>query len=144
MAMQMANSKVRKLIFKPEIRSAKDEVVKHYSEVGKRFVFLDKNNFPDGNVYMIERVMRGIKKPYEPAKLRSHTVNAIMVFTGFGRLLEGMEVEISLGTKKHIMETPFVVFVPKNTKHSYKIIRGSGTYQKILFAPGGDYNKVTS
>jgi hypothetical protein len=143
MVVQMVNSKGKKLIFKPEIRSAKDEVVKHYAEIGKRFVFLDKNNFPEGNVYMIERVVRGIRKPYEPAKLRSHTVNAIMVFTGFGRKLEGMEVGISLGTKKYRMETPFVVFVPKNTKHSYKIIRGSGTYQKILFAPGGDYNKVT-
>lgn len=118
--------KLNRLIFRPEIRSAKNELAKHYSEIGKRFVFLDKNNFPEGNIYIIERVVKNIRKPYESAHPRSHTVDAVMIFTGFQKTLGGMHVEITLENKKYKLETPFVVFLPKNTEHTYKIIKGSG------------------
>lgn len=130
-------------IFKPQIRPAKGELVKHYSERGKRFVFLDSRNFPEGNIYMIMRVVRNIRKPYESAELRMHTVDAIMVFIGFKKDLTGLIVEVTLGDKKYVLESPVCIYVRAGTPHTYRILKGSGIYQKIVFAPGGDYNKVT-
>ena len=131
------------LIFYPMQRPALGELKKHNKEVGKRFVFFDKNNYPEGNIYIIAREMINIDNPYVPAEPRSHSVDAIMIFMGLGEDLDGLEAEVQLSNEKTIIKSPASVFIPKETLNSYKIIKGSGIYMKIVFAPLGDYNSVT-
>ena len=132
-----------KLIFKPEIRSAVGELKKHTKELGKRFVLFDKNNLPEGDIYMIARKLINVSTPYEAASPRKHSVNSYMIFFGSDDNLGGMTVEITLDSSKYIYETPVNVFIPAGTLSSYKIIHGSGIYMKLVVVHGGDYNSVT-
>lgn len=131
------------LIFTALQRPALGELKKHNKEIGKRFVFLDNNNFPQGDIYIIAREVININDPYSPAEPRSHSVNAIMIFIGFDHDLNGLKVEVQIGEDKKIVASPASVYIPKETLHSYKILSGTGIYMKIVFAPSGDYNSVT-
>jgi len=130
-------------ILRVEERPALGELVKHVSELGKRFVFIDNKNFPDGNIYIIARVVENVTKPYESALPRAHTVDAIMLFLGLTEDLTGMKVEVMLNDKWYTLDSPVAIYIPAHVKHTYRILEGSGIYMKIVFAPRGDYNAVT-
>jgi 2-isopropylmalate synthase len=130
-------------IIRPEVRPAVGELKKHVSELGRRFVFFDKNTFPEGNIYLIVREVLNVTEPYQSAELRRHTVDSIMLFLGKGEGLSGMLVEVEIDGKKYTLESPVAVYVPAGTWHTYRILKGSGIYMKIVFAPHGDYNAVT-
>jgi 2-isopropylmalate synthase len=127
-----------------EERAAAGELKKHTEELGRRFVFVDNKNFAESKLYAITRAVVDVKTPYEPAGVRAHTVDAIMIFMGFGDRLEGLKAEVTLSSEVFVVDSPASIYVPAGTNHSYKILRGSGTYTKIVLAPGGDYNAVTS
>jgi len=131
------------LIVKPRIEKASGVLVKHTIEKGTRFVFFDSKNTPDLDLYIIERTLNDINEEYAPALPRKHSVDAIMVFTGFNVNLTGLRVKIRIGDEERVEESPVAVFVPKGTLHSYSVLYGSGVYQKIVFAPKGNYNNVT-
>ena len=105
---------------------------------------MDNKNYPEGKLYTITRAVVDVKSPYEPAGARAHTVDAVMIFMGFGEKLQGLRAEVTLGRRSTVVDSPASVYVPAGVKHSYKILKGSGTYTKIVLAPGGDYNAVTS
>ena len=127
-----------------EERAAAGELKKHNKELGRRFVFVDNKNYPEGKLYTITRAVVDVKSPYEPAGDRAHTVDAVMIFMGFDERLEGLRAEVTLNGETFAVDSPASVYVPAGVNHSYKILRGSGTYTKIVLAPGGDYNAVTS
>lgn len=128
----------------PEERPAKGELKKHNAEKGKRFVFFDKKNLPEANMYVIAREMVGITEPYQAAEPREHSVDAFMIFMGLGEDLKGIKVEITLDEKRKVYESPVGVYIPRQTMNSYKVLEGSGIYMKIVLAPMGDYNAVTT
>lgn len=130
-------------VLRVEERAAAGELKKHNRELGHRFVFVDNKNYPNGKLYTITRALVNVKTPYEPAGARSHTVDAVMIFMGFGEKLEGLKAEVTLGRKSHVVNSPASIYVPAGVRHSYKVLKGSGTYTKIVLAPGGDYNAVT-
>lgn len=134
----------KKLILRVEERAAAGELKKHNKELGRRFVFVDNKNYPEGSLYTITRAVVNVNRPYTPAGLRSHSVDAVMIFMGFNERLEGLRVKVTLGRRSFDLKSPASVYIPAGVKHSYKIIRGSGTYTKIVLAPKGDYNSVTS
>lgn len=135
---------IDKYVFIPEKRAALGELKKHTEEKGERFVFFDKNNFPKGNVYIITRRVKNIRKPYSSALPRKHKVDSIMLFLGFGKNLKGLKIKLLLEDREKMYESPVGLYVPKNTRCSYTIMSGSGLYFKILpRVPRGDYNKVT-
>ena len=125
-------------------RPAKGELKKHGAELGERYVFVDRGNMPAGKMYVVARVVRGVKKVYEPASPRKHDVDAVMLFIGSRGGLRGLRAEVELGPERRRIESPSAVYVPAGVKHTYRILRGSGTYMKVVLAPGGDYNAVTS
>ena len=125
-------------------RPAKGELKKHASELGERYVFVDKGNMPAGKMYVVARVVRDVRKVYEPAAPRKHDVDAVMLFLGSGRGLVGLRAEVELGPERRSIESPSAVYVPAGVQHTYRILGGSGTYVKIVLAPGGDYNAVTT
>jgi len=130
-------------VVKPEIRPAEGELVKHVKELGTRYVFFDDRILPEGDMYMIMRVVKDVAEEYEPALPRRHSVDAFMVFIGLNDDLSGLRVKVMIGDAEVIEESPFAVYVPRGTEHSYSILSGSGIYQKIVLAPGGKYNAVT-
>jgi hypothetical protein len=101
--------------------------------------FFDKNTFPEGNIYLVVREVLNVTEPYQSAELRRHTVDSIMLFLGKGEGLSGMLVEVEIDGKKYTLESPVAVYVPAGTWHTYRILKGSGIYMKIVFAPHGDY-----
>ncbi len=107
-------------------------------------MFVDNKNYPESKLYAITRAVVDVKTPYEPAGLRVHTVDAVMIFMGFDERLGGLRAEVTLNGETFVVDSPASVYVSAGTNHSYKILRGSGTYTKIVLAPGGDYNAVTS
>ncbi len=133
-----------KLILKVEARPALGELKKHVAEEGKRFVFIDNRNFPDGKMYALARALENIKEPYQSASSRSHTVDAAMLFIGKEGDLKGLKAEVTLNGEKFNVESPACVYLPAGVEHTCKILEGSGLYMKIVLAPGGDYNAVTS
>ena len=134
---------MRPEIIKPEIRPAEGELTKHVKELGKRFVFFDERSLPAGNIYMIMRVVSNVREEYEPAMPRRHSVDAFMVFIGLNEDLTGMRARVRIGDSEVVEDSPFAVYVPAGTEHTYSIISGTGIYQKIVLAPRGDYNSVT-
>jgi len=135
---------LKELILKVEERAAAGELKKHTKELGRRFVFVDKQNCPSGKLYTISRAVMDVSTPYEAAEPRTHSVDAVMMFMGFGERLEGLCAEVSLNGESFVVNSPASVYVPAGVKHTYKLLKGSGTYTKIVLAPGGDYNAVTS
>ena len=127
-----------------ESRPATKELKKHTSELGERFVFVDGKNRPDARLYVVARVLKNVKSPYEPALPRKHTVDAVMLFLGSGKDLKGLKAEVNLGSEGHSVLSPSAVYIPAGTEHTYRVLRGSGIYLKIVLAKGGDYNSVTS
>lgn len=136
--------KPKELVLNVEERAAAGELKKHNKELGRRFVFVDNRNYPNGKLYTITRAVVDVKTPYEPAGVRAHTVDAVMIFMGFDEQLKGLNAKVTLNGKSFVVSSPASVYVPAGVKHSYKILKGSGTYTKIVLAPGGDYNAVTS
>jgi 2-isopropylmalate synthase len=134
---------MRELILRVEERPAVGELKKHVAERGRRFVFIDNRNFPKGKMYVIARAVKDVKEPYESATLRSHTVDAAMLFIGNEEDLKGLKAEVTLSGEKFPLESPACVYLPAGVQHTYRIIEGSGIYIKIVLAPGGDYNAVT-
>ena len=131
-------------VLKVESRPAIGELKKHIAEKGKRYVFVDKDNFAKAKMYVIARVVSNIAKPYQSAGLRKHSVDAVMLFLGRSEGLRGLTVEAEIDGKVHRLKSPAGVYVPAGTMHTYRIMKGSGTYIKVVLAPGGDYNAVTS
>jgi len=134
---------MKELILKVEARPAVGELKKHVAERGKRFVFIDNKNFPQGKMYVIARAVKDIAEPYESATPRSHTVDAAMIFIGTKNDLRGLKVEVTLDGEKHELESPACVYVPAGVQHTYRLTNGTGIYIKIVLAPRGDYNAVT-
>jgi hypothetical protein len=130
-------------LFKPDTRPAVGELKKHVKELGRRFVFFDNNNFPQGNIYIAMREIPEVNSPYEAAEPRKHTVNSIMILLGKEEGLRGLRAELEFDNEKLVVDSPIGVFIYPNVLHTYKIIKGGGIYIKIVFAPNGDYNGVT-
>ena len=67
-----------------------------------------------------------------------------MIFMGFNERLEGLQAQVTLGKRSFVLRSPASIYIPAGVRHSYKILKGSGTYTKVVLALGGDYNAVTS
>ena len=134
----------RTSVLSVEERPAKGELKKHNVELGKRYVFVDSKNATGGKLYIVARVVKNVKRKYEPASARTHTVDSVMLFMGTEEGLTGLKAEVQLGSKTYEVESPSSVYIPAGQKHTYRILGGSGTYMKVVLAPGGDYNAVTS
>ena len=126
-----------------EKRTPNGELKKHASGMPERFVFVDGRNNPSGKLYAMVRTADADKEP-TGSEPRVHSVDSVMMFIGRGPDLEGLEAEVEVQGKKYRVKSPAAVYVRAGQRHRYRLTRGSGLYQKIVLADGGDYNKVTS
>lgn len=135
----MDHSSLDKLILKVKSRSA-TELKGHTEGPGVRYVFADHNNNPEGNIYSIIRTVHNINNPPSHVDVHSHDCDSLWEFIGDNRDLTGLIVEVILENNKYTLKSPASVYIPKNVKHTYRFIEGSGKYINIVLASGGKYN----
>lgn len=130
------------LILPIEERSA-EELKKHTKGKGKRYVFSDHRNNPDGNIYCIVRTVRNIRKPSSHVEMHSHNADSLWLFIGDGEKLEGLQIQVKLGDNTFDVSSPASIYIPAGVEHTYNLMKGSGKYINIVLAKGGEYNTVT-
>ena len=135
--------KYDKLILPVSYRSAA-ELKKHGEGVGTRYVFSDHKNNPEGKVYSALRVVKNVKRPPQHVEIHSHSVDSLFMFIGDNDDLTGLQVEVVLGEKTYILDSPASVYVPQDVQHAYRFVKGSGKYVNIVLVPGGEYNTAVS
>ncbi len=132
---------MEELILGVEARSA-EELIKHTAGPGTRYVFSDHNNNPEGNIYVIVRVVENVDQPGQHVEPHSHEYESLFLFKGSKPDLSGLEAEVLLGNEWHRIEAPKAIRIPPGTNHTYRFVRGSGEYWNIVLAPGAEYNKT--
>lgn len=113
-------------------------------EQGKRFVFSDDRNLPEGSIYSI---VRAFKDPvrFEAGYVETHwhSVDSLWLFFGEERDLSGLTIEVTIGDIVFRKASPVCVFLPAGTKHTYRPVSGTGYYVNIVLAAAGRYNEAT-
>ena len=131
--------KYDKLVLPIEARSS-TELKKHGEGVGTRYVFSDHNNNPEGKVYAILRKVKNVNRPPQYIELHSHPVDSLWMFVGDNDNLTGLNVEVVLGDKTYVLNSPASIYIPAGVDHTYRLVEGSGKYFNIVLVPGGNYN----
>jgi hypothetical protein len=129
------------LILNIEARSA-EELIKHTSGPGTRYIFSDHKNNPGGNIYVIMRKVENVDQPEMHIQPHCHDFESLFIFKGSNPDMSGLVVEVLLGEKWHRIESPKTVRIPPGLNHNYRFIKGTGEYWNIVLTPGGDYNKT--
>jgi hypothetical protein len=129
------------LILNIEARSA-EELIKHTSGPGTRYIFSDHKNNPGGNIYVIMRKVENVDQPEMHIQPHCHDFESLFIFKGPNPDRSGLVVEVLLGEEWHRIESPKAVRIPPGLNHNYRFIKGTGEYWNIVLTPGGDYNKT--
>lgn len=136
------NTEYSKYIQKAEVRKTSE--LKHHNDLGpgRRYVFLDHIKIPRTTIYAIVRSASNITRN-QPMYVEdhAHSVDSCFLFMGEEKDLKGLTAEIFLEDERYIVESPAAVFIPKEVRHSYRLIDGSGKYINIL--SHGNYNEAT-
>ncbi|WP_187652628.1 hypothetical protein [Xenorhabdus sp. PB62.4] len=85
--------------------------------------------------------MLGADESEETGHVDSHIHNCdlVFLFLGDGQDYIGLEVEVDLGGDTRRVHSPASVFISAGVAHSYRFIRGCGTY--INFVHKGAYHE---
>jgi 2-isopropylmalate synthase len=110
---------------------------------GQRYLAIDNTLLAISSLYCAVRRVNTVPTD-QPEYVESHvhSVDSLYLFIGEGMGLTGLKAIIRIGNETREIESPMSVFVPKGTRHSYKLIAGSGTYINIVL--DGNYNECTS
>lgn len=129
------------LFLQPFEKSA-TELKYHRHGPGKRFVMLDKRLVEGSPYYFIARQFTAFDADDSAARghvdTHIHNCDSVFLFLGDGADYSGLEVEVDLGGDIRQLTTPASVFIPAGVAHSYRFLRGRGTY--INFVHKGDYH----
>ena len=132
---------MKSLILNVEERKS-DELVKHATGPGRRYVFSDNQNNPQGNLYVALRAVENLQNPEQYIKPHTHDDESLLIFKGSNSDLSGLEVEVLLETEWHRIDSPKAVRIPAKLPHAFRFLRGSGECWNIVITPGADYNKT--
>ena len=115
-------------------------------EIGDRYILCSKDNFPMANIYTIMRIFKDIdnidcQRTY--IELHKHSVDSLWIFIGNCEDLTGLSVRINIDYEEKIIQSPAVIYLPKDTLHEYCPVHGSGYYFNIVLTGSRDYNAVT-
>ncbi|MDC9581603.1 hypothetical protein PSI15_08515 [Xenorhabdus sp. PR6a] len=131
----------QELFLKPFEKSA-TELKYHRHGPGKRFVMLDNRLIDGSPFYFIARQfsMTNTDETTEIGHVDNHIHNcdSVFLFLGDGKDYAGLEVEVNIGGTIRRLSSPSSVFIPAGVNHSYRFIRGCGTY--INFVNKGCYH----
>ena len=130
-------------LFLTPFEKSSTELKYHRHGPGKRFVMLDKRLVDGSPYYFIARQFSaaGADASAETGHVDSHIHNcdSVFLFLGSGHDYAGLEVEVDLGGEIRRLHSPASVFIPAGVVHSYRFIRGCGTY--INFVHKGEYHE---
>jgi 2-isopropylmalate synthase len=129
------------LILDVESRSA-EELIKHKTGPGTRYVFSDHNNNPNGTIYAILRAVSNLESPPQHVEPHRHEYESLFIFKGNNADMTGLKVEVLLGEKWYTIDSPKAVRVPPGLNHTYRFLKGSGEYWNIVITPGAEYNRT--
>lgn len=109
---------------------------------GLRFLAIDKSLYKDAPIYIAIRRAKDVKSNQpEYIDWHAHSVDSLYLFIGDNDGLKGLRAVVRIEDQEREIESPMTVFIPKELRHSYKLIGGSGIYVSILL--NGDYNANT-
>ena len=129
------------LILNIETRSS-EELIKHTTGPGTRYIFSDHKNNPGGNIYVIMRKVENVDQPEMHVQPHGHDFESLFIFKGSNPDMSGLVVEVLLGERWHRIESPKAIRIPPGLNHNYRFIKGTGEFWNIVLTPGGDYNKT--
>lgn len=107
---------MKELILDVEARSA-EELVKHKTGPGTRYVFSDHNNNPKGNIYTIMRRVDHVDRPQQHVEPHSHEFESLFIFKGNNPDFSGLEAEVLLENEWYRFESPKAVRIPRAKSH---------------------------
>ncbi|MFA6054633.1 MAG: hypothetical protein WC769_04580 [Thermodesulfovibrionales bacterium] len=130
--------KFGRYIIDPETRGAEELPYHKDGAPGVRRVFLEKKLLEEASVYLIIRTVKNVS-PEQPEYIdtHEHNVDSVYIFMGDGDGLKGLKAEVNIEDEKFIVASPKTVFIPKQKKHSYRLVEGSGHFFHIVLE--GDY-----
>lgn len=126
-------------IFYPDVRPTTE--IKYHTDAapGVRYVFVDGKLKPEAGFYTVVRSVSNVQ-PTQANYVDMHTHNCdtqhIAIGTGPG--LTGLKIEFQIRDEKVVVDSPIGVNVPAGTRHSQRIIEGSGHF--FNFVPKSHYN----
>ncbi|MCM0622622.1 LeuA family protein [Nocardioides bruguierae] len=126
------------LITKPPVISA-TELRHHRHGPGDRYVLIDDRFVSGAAQYCIaRRFPEGEHPVVGHVDGHVHRCDSLFVFLGEADGYEGLDVEVTLGDEVFAVQSPASVFIPAGTYHSYRAVRGAGTYLNHVLS--GSYN----
>ncbi|BFO09659.1 2-isopropylmalate synthase [Serratia rubidaea] len=129
-------------LFLAPFEKSATELKYHRHGPGKRFVMLDKRLVDGSPFYFIARQFADADADDSAVSghvdSHIHNCDSVFLFLGDGADYAGLEVEVDLGGTRRRLTSPASVFIPAGVAHSYRFIRGCGTY--INFVHKGDYH----
>jgi hypothetical protein len=127
-------------IFSPEVRPTTE--IKYHSDAapGVRYVFVDGRLNPDAKFYTVVRSVENV----EPTQANyvdkhAHNCDTQHIAIGRGPELTGLEIEFTIENETVVVESPVGVNIPAGTRHTQRIIAGSGHF--FNFVPKSYYNE---
>jgi len=126
------------LINNPDIISA-TELKHHRHGPGDRYLMMDDRVVRGAQQYCI---VRNIPKMDDYGQghvdAHRHNVDSLFLFIGNEDDLSGLSVEVKLGERTNMVNSPSSVFIPSGMMHSYRVVSGAGQFINHVLA--GDYN----
>src|SRR5439155_9478239 len=126
-------------IFPPDLRPTTE--IKYHTNAapGVRCVFVDGKLKPEAGFYTVVRSVANVKPTQANyVDLHTHNCDTQHIAIGNGPELTGLKIEFQIGDEKVAVESPVGVNIPAGTRHSQRIIEGSGHF--FNFVPKSNYN----
>jgi hypothetical protein len=130
-------------IFHPEVRPTTE--IKYHTNAapGIRYVFVDGKLRPEAGFYTVVRAVSNVRSSQANyVDLHTHNCDTQHIVVGTGPELTGLKVEFQIRDQKVVVESPVGVNIPAGTRHSQRIIEGSGHF--FNFVPKSNYNDSLS
>lgn len=130
---------LEELVVKPPIISA-TELRHHRHGPGERYVLMDNRFVASADQYLIaRRLPHGAHPSTSHVDPHVHHCDSLFGFLGEEPNYTGLMVEVQVGEQRTVLESPASVFIPAGVEHSYRAIKGAGTYLNYVLS--GSYEE---
>lgn len=131
-------------IIKPQIRKTSELPFHTDDAPGKRFVFVEKNLYPQSEFYIIGRRVEEVPQNQQDyVNPHRHNCNSFYFFIGDDKNLSGLEAKIDIEGNTLIAESPFSVMIPQTYLHHYKLTKGRGWFFHVVPKPSYEKSIIT-
>jgi hypothetical protein len=133
-------AKFASYIFHPDVRPTTE--IKYHTDAapGVRYVFVDGKLKPEAGFYTVVRSVSHVPPTQANyVDMHSHNCGTQHIAIGTGPGLTGLKIEFQIADEKVVVESPVGVNIPAGTRHSQRIIEGSGHF--FNFVPKSHYNE---